>query len=162
MNLFDKFKTLEDPRDIRGKKHELINILIMTIYAILCGQEDYTNIAYFMKIKEEYFTDLLKLENGTSSHDCLSYLFARIDPKKFMEVFIEWIKEMVKMKSGGNISIDGKAVKSTTDKINGAINLASIDDSFGKVPLKRKFTQYVLDFKNIERLIFEVIPQATF
>lgn len=37
-------------------------------------------------------------------------------------------------------------------------NLASLDDSFGKVPLKRKLTNYVLDFSKIERLIFEVIP----
>lgn len=129
MNLFEKFEVLEDPRDTRGKKHELINILIMTIYAILCGQTDYTNIAYFMKIKEEYFTDLLKLENGTPSHDCLSYLFARIEPQKFMEVFIEWVKEVVKIKSGGNISIDGKAVKSATDKINGG-NIPYIVSAF--------------------------------
>ena len=40
MSLFEKFKVLEDPRDMRGKKHELINILVMTIYAILCGQTD--------------------------------------------------------------------------------------------------------------------------
>ena len=37
-------------------------------------------------------------------------------------------------------------------------NLASLDDSFGKVPLKRKLINYVLDFSKIERLIFEVIP----
>ena len=29
--LFNHFELLEDPRDIRGKKHELVNILIMTI-----------------------------------------------------------------------------------------------------------------------------------
>ena len=37
-------------------------------------------------------------------------------------------------------------------------NLASLDNSFGKVPLKRKLTNYMLDFSKIERLIFEVIP----
>ena len=37
-------------------------------------------------------------------------------------------------------------------------NLASLDQSFGKVPLKRKLTNYMLNFKCIERLIFEVIP----
>ena len=31
----------------------------MTIYIILCGQTDYTNIAYFIKTKEAYFTKLL-------------------------------------------------------------------------------------------------------
>lgn len=37
-------------------------------------------------------------------------------------------------------------------------NLASFDNSFGKVPLKRKLTNYMLDFSKIEKLIFEVIP----
>ena len=118
MNLFEMFEVLEDPRDIRGKKYKLIDILIMTIYGLLCGLKDYVNIADFMKLKEDYFTKLLNLENGTPSHDCLSDIFAAIDSQKFMEIFIEWTKEIVKNKAGKNISIDGKAIKSATDKIN--------------------------------------------
>ena len=118
MNLFERFNVLEDPRDIRGKKYKLIDILIMTIYGLLCGLKDYVNIADFMKLKEEYFTKLLGLENGTPSHDCLSDVFASIDSKKFMEIFIEWTKDILENKTGKKISIDGKAVKSATDKIN--------------------------------------------
>ena len=118
MSLFKRFEMLEDPRDIRGKKYKLIDILVMTIYGLLCGLTDYTNIADFMKLKEDYFTKLLKLENGTPSHDCLSDIFARIDPKKFMELFIEWTKEIIENRTGKKISIDGKAIRSATDKIN--------------------------------------------
>ena len=118
MNLFERFEILEDPRDIIGKKYKLIDILIMTIYGLLCGLKDYVNIADFMKLKEDYFTKLLNLENGTPSHDCLSDVFAVIDSKKFMEIFIEWTKDIVKIKTGKKISIDGKAIKSATDKIN--------------------------------------------
>ena len=78
MNLFERFEVLEDPRDIRGKRYKLIDILIMTIYGILCGLTDFMNIADFLKLKEEYFTKLLKLENGIPSHDFLSDVFAVI------------------------------------------------------------------------------------
>ena len=118
MNLFERFEVLEDPRDERGKKYKLIDILIMTIYGLLCGLKDFTNIADFMKLKEDYFTKLLNLENGTPSHDCLSDLYASIDPKQFMKIFIEWTKDILKKKTGKKISIDGKAIKSATDKIN--------------------------------------------
>ena len=118
MNLFERFEVLEDPRDERGKKYKLIDILIMTIYGLLCGLKDFTNIADFMKLKEDYFTKLLDLENGTPSHDCLSDLYASIDPKQFMKIFIEWTKDILEKKTGKKISIDGKAIKSATDKIN--------------------------------------------
>ena len=118
MNLFERFEVLEDPRDERGKKYKLIDILIMTIYGLLCGLKDFTNIADFMKLKNDYFTKLLNLENGTPSHDCLSDLYASIDPKQFMKIFIEWTKDILEKKTGKKISIDGKAIKSATDKIN--------------------------------------------
>lgn len=118
MNLFERFEVLEDPRDKRGKRYKLIDILIMTIYGLLCGLKDFTNIADFMKLKEDYFIKLLNLENGTPSHDCLSDLYASIEPKQFMKVFIEWTKDILEMKTGKKISIDGKAIKSATDKIN--------------------------------------------
>lgn len=54
-SLFEHFEILEDPRDIRGKKHELINILILTIYGILCSYTDFTNMTDFLKLNEEYF-----------------------------------------------------------------------------------------------------------
>ena len=118
-SLINHFEVLEDPRDIRGKKHELTNILVMTVYGILCGYSDFTNLADFLKVDEDYFIQLLQLENGTPSHDTLSNVFAVIDSKKFMELFIDWIKEIIK-KKGLHIAIDGKAIKSARDKINGA------------------------------------------
>lgn len=116
-SLYNHFEILEDPRDIRGKKHELVNILIMTIYGILCGYSDFTNLADFLKVHENYFINLLNLENGTPSHDTLSNVFNIIDSKKFLLLFIDWIKEIVK-NNGVSLSIDGKAIKSARDKIN--------------------------------------------
>ena len=143
-SLVNHFEILEDPRDIRGRKHELINILIMTIYGILCGYTDFENLADFLKVKEDYFINLLNLENGTPSHDTLSRVFAIIDSKNFLEIFITWIKEIIEEK-GLHISIDGKAIKSARDKINGGNTpyivsafLSDIGISIGQVKVDDK------------------------
>lgn len=161
-SLYNHFEILEDPRDIRGKKHELINILIMTIYGILCGYTDFTNLADFLKVHENYFTNLLSLENGTPSHDTLSKVFATIDSKKFLEIFIVWIKEIIK-DNGLHLSIDGKAVKSARDTINGGNTpyivsafLSDIGLSVGQVKVDDKSNEItaipelikLLDIKN--------------
>lgn len=115
--LYNHFEVLEDTRDIRGKKHELINIIIMTIYGVLCGYTDFVNMTDFLELHEDYFIDLLSLENGIPSHDTFSRVFAIINSKEFMNIFIEWIKEIIGQK-GLHIAIDGKAVKSARDKVN--------------------------------------------
>jgi len=150
MNLFERFEVLEDPRDERGKRYKLIDIIIMTIYGILHKHEDFSNIAYFLELNERYFVDLLKIECGkTPGHDCLSDVYAMINPQKFMETFIEWTKDIVQKKSGAIINIDGKAVREAQDKINGgnipyivSAFLSDIGISIGQVKVGDKSSEY--------------------
>ena len=37
MEMYQYFSVLKDPRDVRGLRHELGNIIVMSIYAVLCG-----------------------------------------------------------------------------------------------------------------------------
>ena len=142
--LINHFELLEDPRDIRGKKHKLVDILVMTVYGILCGYTDFVNMVDFLEVHKEYFINLLSLENGIPSHDTFSRVFAMIDAKKFLEIFINWIKEIVE-KNGVHLSIDGKAIKSARDKINGGNTpyivsgfLADTEISVGQVKVDDK------------------------
>ncbi len=165
--LFNHFELLEDPRDIRGKKHELVNILIITIYGILCGYTDFINLADFLKVHEEYFTKLLNLEHGTPSHDTLSKVFSIIDSKKFLELFIEWINQII-TGNGLHVSIDGKAVKSARDKINGGNTpyivsafLSDIGISIGQVKVDDKSNEItaipeLIDLLDIEGKIITI------
>ena len=84
------------------------------------------------------------MKNGTPSHDTLSNVFALIDSKIFMQLFIDWIKDIVK-DNGLHISIDGKAIKSAKDKINGGNTpyivsafLSDIGISIGQVKVDDK------------------------
>lgn len=139
----------------------------MTVYGVLCGFTDFVNMVDFLELKEEYFVKLLNLDNGIPSHDCFSRVFSVINSKKFMEIFIEWIKETVKDK-GRFLSIDGKAIKSATDKVNGGNTpyivsgfLSEIGISCGQVKVDDKSNEItaipeLLDIIDIKGMIVTI------
>jgi len=112
------FEKLEDPRDKRGKRHKLIDIIVMSVYAIICGNEDCENIADWLELRKAYFKEILDLENGIPCADTFLRVFRAINPQKFMELFAEWVRS-IPVGAGGHIAIDGKAVRNAADKING-------------------------------------------
>ena len=119
------FNELTDTRDPRGLKHELTDCIVMTIFGILAGHYDAENIAFFLKLNEEYFKKELNLEYGTPSPDTLLRIYSLINPEEFMKIFVKWVENIIKNKNEqlNNkyklIPIDGKAIKSAADKING-------------------------------------------
>lgn len=155
ISMFDRFAVMEDPRDKRGKRYGLIELLVMVVYGILNGYEDFENMADFLGQREWYFRSLLMIDK-TPSHDCLSDLFAAIDPAEFMEIFVEWIREIVKVRTGATIAIDGKAIRSARDRINGgntpyvlSAYLSEIGISIGQVAVDQKSNE----FKSIPELL---------
>lgn len=146
-NLIEIFDTLEDPRDNRGKKHKLTDIIVMSIYAIICGNFDCENIADWLSLREKFFTDLLSMKNGIPSADTFLRVFSAIEPEKFMAVFSDWIKSVV-ASSGKVIAIDGKAVKSSADKINGG-NIPYVVSAF-LTEIGLSFCQIKVDDKSNE------------
>jgi predicted transposase YbfD/YdcC len=119
--------------------------------------------------------ELLKIECGkTPSHDCLSDIYAMINPKKFMEVFIEWTKDLVKIKSGNIINIDGKAIREAQDKINGgnipyivSAFLSGIGISIGQVKVEEKSSEYtaipeLLDIIDIKGCMITIDAAGTY
>ena len=147
LSLFGRFAVIADPRDNRGKRYQIMDLLIMVIYGILNGYEDFENMAYWLRLKQPYFQGLL-LIGSTPSHDCLSDLFAAIDPKGFMDIFIEWIRDVVRVQTGATIAFDGKAIRSARDKINGgntpyiiSAYLTGIGISIGQVAVEGKTSE---------------------
>lgn len=124
-NLIMFFNELTDTRDNRGLKHELTDCIVMSIYGILASHYDAENIAYFLKLNEEYFINELGLEYGTPSPDTLLRIYSLINPEEFMNIFVSRVKSIIEEKNKllknkyKLIPIDGKAIKSATDKITG-------------------------------------------
>ena len=110
------FGAIDDPRDNRGKRRRLLDIFILTIFGLLWGHTDFTNMAIELKYHEAYFTALLGLANGIPSHDTFSAAFSVINPAEFLECFIQWIVDLTHAK-GKHIAIDGKAIRAACEKV---------------------------------------------
>src|SRR5215469_17321043 len=62
ISVFSEFSSVPDPRDNRGKRYKLIDLLVMVIYGILNGYDDFDNIVDFLKQNQCYFKNLLLIE----------------------------------------------------------------------------------------------------
>ena len=118
-SFFDVFNNLDDPRNKKGLKYPLIDVIILAIYGILCGYTDFVKMAYYLKKRENELIESLGLSYGVPSHDVFSDVFRAIDVEKFMNAFVEWTRIIAKERTGKHIAIDGKAVRAATEKCKG-------------------------------------------
>lgn len=102
------FSSLEDPRVIGRSKHKLIDIIVISICAIICGAKCWNQIEVFGKLRKEWFQTFLELPNGIPSKYTFGRLFALIEPINFQKCFIAWTKEVSQVSSGEIVAIDGK------------------------------------------------------
>jgi hypothetical protein len=83
------FEAIEDPRVDRTKRHQLLDIILIAILAVLCGAEGWVDIESFGQAKEGWLKTFLELPNSIPSHDTFSRVFACLDPKQFEQCFRE-------------------------------------------------------------------------
>jgi predicted transposase YbfD/YdcC len=119
MSLVNHFATLEDTRIERKKLHGLIDIMVLSICAIISGAEGWQGIADFGHEKLDWLRRFVPLKNGVPSHDCIAYVFARISPDDFRSCFMAWVEGVREKTEGEVIAIDGKTSRGSKDRKRG-------------------------------------------
>ena len=118
-SLHDYFSQLPDPRIHRNKKHLLIDIIVLSIIAVLRGAESWNSIELFGNSKKDFLSKILKLPNGIPSHDTINRVFSLINPGKFEQLFAQWVQSLIETKIPGEvIAIDGKAMRGSKDSFH--------------------------------------------
>lgn len=64
--LFESLRRIDDPRREHQKFHSLFDILVISICAVICGAEHWTEMEEFGEAKTEWLATFLELENGIS------------------------------------------------------------------------------------------------
>jgi len=125
--LKDQLLQLTDPRLERRRKHELIDVLMIAVTALLCGAENFTHMAQFGKAKETWLRTFLTLTHGIPSHDTFRRVFMLLSPEKFSAVFLHWTQSLRQAVGAEVVALDGKTVRRSFDsaKSQSAIHLVS-------------------------------------
>jgi predicted transposase YbfD/YdcC len=138
------FGELTDPRINRRLRHPLVNILTISICAIICGCDDFCAIEEYGQSKIDWFKGFLDLKHGIPSHDTFSDVLNRLKPKEFSQAFTQWVSQLGNLKDD-IVSIDGKTMRRTLDKASGAsaIHLVSAWSAknnlcFGQIKVNEK------------------------
>jgi predicted transposase YbfD/YdcC len=111
------FGQMDDPRRDLTKLHNLNDILLIGIIAVICGANTWNEIEQYALEKEEFLQTFLELPNGIPSHDTFNRVFSAIDSEQFETCFIEWINTLAKITKGEVVAIDGKTIRGA--KANG-------------------------------------------
>jgi predicted transposase YbfD/YdcC len=123
----DHFSSLSDPRILLKTRHKLVDVVTITLCAVIAGADDWVEIASFGKEKEQWFRTFLELRQGIPSHDTFGRLFSLINPEEFAKCFASWIRSALPMTDSDVIAIDGKTARRSHDRANGkpAIHMVS-------------------------------------
>ncbi|MDR2891804.1 MAG: ISAs1 family transposase [Deltaproteobacteria bacterium] len=119
ISLGNAFISIHDPRIDRTKKHKLVDIIMITLCATICGMEGWEDIEIFAEEREEWFRKFLELPNGIPSHDTMYRVFSRINPKELNKILIEWTQGLNKSVDGKVVAIDGKTLRGSFDTASG-------------------------------------------
>jgi len=110
------FEELEDPRVERTRKHSLVDILCLSICAVIAGAEGWEDIEEFGLQKEAWLRRHLRLENGIPSHDTISRVFRLLKPQAFEAAFRAWVQVLVERLGLRQIAVDGKTLRRSHDR----------------------------------------------
>lgn len=110
------FGNLKDPRIERTKRHLLVDIVCLSICAVIAGAEGWEDIEEFGRQKEQWLRTFLRLPNGIPSHDTISRVFRLLDSDTFEASFRDWICVVHERLGSKHIALDGKSVRRSHDR----------------------------------------------
>lgn len=153
------FSGLPDPRCRRGRRHELSELVIIAILAVICCTDNWQEVAQFARAKRKWLKTFLELPHGLPSHDTFGRVFAAIQPEAFERCFLAWIAALARARPGQLIAMDGKTLRRSFDRASdkAAIHMISAWSStnglvFGQLATQAKSNEITAIPKLLELL----------
>lgn len=124
MTLMEAFSGLPDPRTGPAQRHDLCEMILMALCAVLCGADTWVDVAEWAEDNESWLHRYLVLQHGTPSHDTFGRVFRVLEATVFERCFRTWIGGLAGVVEGV-IALDGKTVCGSREGENTALHMVS-------------------------------------
>lgn len=126
LSLAEAFSGLPDPRVAGRSKHDLVEMLVVTVCALLCGVDDFVGIEAWANERIDWLKRFMNLESGIPSHDTFGRLFGLLDRRAVEKGFRRWVGSVLPALAEGTVvAIDGKASRRSKMTGQQALHLVS-------------------------------------
>lgn len=105
------FADLPDPRVQGRTAHKLLDIIVITICAVICGADGWVDVEAYGKAKQKWLEGFLELPAGIPSHDTFGRVFSLLSPTELQRCFLKWVQAVAELTSGEVVAIDGKTAR---------------------------------------------------
>jgi len=121
------FSKISDPRINRCKIYSLIEILFLSISAVLSGASGWEEIEDFGHSKLSWLRQFLPFSAGIPRHDTIARVICRLKSDEIEAFFKSWIASLLKETGSDVIAIDGKTARGsfTTKDRKNALHMVS-------------------------------------
>lgn len=114
LRLAEVFVSVTDPRQAGKVEHDLVELLVVAVNAVLVGADTFVEIELWAKEKMDWLRGYLPLAAGIPSHDTFGRLFGLIDPEEFEAAFRRWVGAVLPtLGTEAVVAIDGKTSRRT-------------------------------------------------
>lgn len=112
MSLLTHLAQVPDFRQPGGNfRHPLLSILVISVLAVLCGADDFEDIADFGQQKYALLAGHLAMPHGAPSADTFRRVFQHLDATAFNTAFLTWVRQLLPAPVAEQVCVDGQTLR---------------------------------------------------
>lgn len=129
-SILKEFESLKDPRSEVNRVHNLGDLIVISIMAVIAGADGPKAIGVWANSHQDWLAKRLELPSGIPSHDTIGRMLMALKPAAFQRCFERWVASLLASHPElpwDIVAIDGKALRRSHDtgKNLGALFLVS-------------------------------------
>ncbi|QJR79700.1 ISAs1 family transposase [Alteromonas pelagimontana] len=129
MSLLKHLEIITDHRNDINKKHDLIDVIFLTLAAVLSGADGWKSIQQFGDLQLEWLRQHRGFANGIPRRHCIATIIKALDTQVLLKAVFGWINDQRKQQGKQVIALDGKTMRGAwRDDASKALHVVSAFD----------------------------------